>query len=102
MNNRELSRQIQRLNDLIKRTTEASAGNIELQSHWAKYICVLSAGLLENAISELYGEYTRRNSHLNIHSYVSTLLEGIQNANCQKLLDVAYRFNKTWGEELEE
>ena len=100
MINRELSRQIQRLDDLIKRTTEASAGTLELQSHWAKYICVLSAGLLENAITELYGEYTRRKSHGNIHSYVSSLLEGIQSANCQKFIDVTSRFNKMWGEEL--
>jgi len=39
---------------LIKRTNEVAKGDIELQSHWAKYICVLCSGLLENAIQEFY------------------------------------------------
>lgn len=49
MNNREIARQLQSLRDLIKRTSQACGGDVEMQAHWARYLCVLSAGLVENA-----------------------------------------------------
>ena len=59
MKNQEVSRQLQRLQSLIKRTNAASRGDIEMQAHWAKYLCVLSAGFLENALKEIYAEFVR-------------------------------------------
>ncbi len=54
MRNRNINLQLQQLNSLFRNTSSASSGNIELQAHWAKYLCVLSAGLIENALSEIY------------------------------------------------
>lgn len=78
MRNRELSRQIQQLNALITRTDQASAGDVEMQSHWAKYICVLSAGLLENALPELYAEYAQGSASPAIALYVRTSVSKIR------------------------
>lgn len=96
-----MSRQLQRLNSLIGKITGASIGDIELQSHWAKYLCVLCAGFLENALTEIYTEYAEVSANKAVASYVSRQLERIQNANAQKLLETTYQFKKTWGEALE-
>lgn len=101
MKNRELSRQLQRLNNLIARADEAANINLELQAHWAKYLCVLCAGFLENSIAEIYAEYARVCGNEAVAGYVARQLERIQNPNSQNLLNTTYQFKKTWGEALE-
>lgn len=100
MQNREISRQIQQLHSLIARTYQASADDIEMQSHWAKYICVLSAGLLENALSELYAEYAQKVASAAVASYVRTSISKIQNPKTIKFIETAGTFKKEWADEL--
>jgi hypothetical protein len=101
MQNREIAIQFQRLQDLIKKSDEATAGNIELQAHWAKYLCVLSAGLLENAIKEIYMEYARKQVSRPIANFISSILSPIRNPKSQKFLEIATAFNPVWKDELE-
>ncbi|MCA1565536.1 MAG: hypothetical protein LC803_07845 [Acidobacteria bacterium] len=101
MHNREIARQFQRLHDLVKKSDEATAGTIELQSHWAKYLCILSAGLLENAIKEIYIEYAQNQVSRPIANFISTLLSPTRNPKSQKFLEIAAAFNPTWKDELE-
>ena len=46
MKNIEVIRYQQRLDDLFKKIV-AFAEDIELQSHWARYLCILVSGFLE-------------------------------------------------------
>jgi len=101
MHNREIARQLQRLHDLVQKSGEATAGAIELQSQWAKYICVLSAGLLENAIKEIYIEYAQNQVSRPIANFISTLLSPIRNPKSQRFLEIAAAFNPDWKDELE-
>jgi hypothetical protein len=55
MRNRDLARQKQVLDELIAKTRNATGGDVEMQSHWAKYLCVLVAGFLENALANCTG-----------------------------------------------
>ena len=100
MRNQELSRQIQQLYALITRTDQASAGDIEMQAHWAKYICVLSAGLLENALTELYTEYAQGAASEAVAAYVRANISKIQNPKTSRYVEIASTFKKEWGEEL--
>jgi len=100
MHNREISRQIQQLNALIARTDQVTVGDIEVQSHWAKYICVLSAGLLENALTELYTEYAQGAASEAVSAYVRANLSKIQNPKTSRFVEIASTFKKEWGEEL--
>ena len=101
MRNKELFRQIQRLKSLINRSQEACGDNIEMQSHWAKYACVISAGVIENAIKEIYIEYAQKMVSKPIANYVSSQLGQIRNPKTQKFLDVAAAFKLEWKSELE-
>lgn len=101
MHNREIARQFQRLQDLVKKSDEATAGAIELQAQWAKYLCILSAGLLENAIKEIYIEYAQNQVSKPIANFISSLLSPTRNPKSQKFLEIAAAFNPAWKVELE-
>lgn len=103
MKNREISRQLQQLNTLFQSTREATGDNIELQSHWARYLCVLAAGLLENALVELYSKYTDTQSSEYVTNFVVSKLGlgRIQNPKTERFLSVAGTFKLQWRTELE-
>jgi hypothetical protein len=97
----ELSRQLQKINWLIQQTSNASAREFELQSHWGRYLCILVAGFLENAIGEVYSEFTQRAASKPVANYASAILVTIQNPKAQRFLETARAFKQEWAEELE-
>ncbi len=101
MQNREIAKQVQRLNYLIKKTDEACAENLELQAEWAKYLCILSAGFLENALKAIYIEFAQGKVSKPIANYVSSTISPLRNPKTQRFLDIANAFNPTWRDELE-
>src|SRR5262245_29231914 len=101
MKNALLVRQLQRLNWLIDNTRRASGDHLELQAHWGRYLCVLVAGFLENAIGEIYSEYARRAASEPVAKYVASIVLRIQNPRTQRFVETAQAFKPEWGEELE-
>ena len=101
MRHRELQAQLDRLESLLDRTDEATGGNIELMGHWGRYLCVLVAGLLENALREVYSSYVRRVARPPVANYSSRTLESISNPKANRFIETASGFNEEWAEELE-
>ena len=101
MRNRELSSQLQRIQSLFKKIKGIPADDLELNAHWAKYLCVLCAGFLEDSMPQLYGDYAKSSANTAIASYTFSQLNHIQNPKTQKFIDVTNLFNKSWGEALE-
>ncbi len=101
MQNHELNKQLRKIEKLIADTTSVSSGNLEIQAHWAKYICVLSAGFLENAISIIYISFVENAASKPVVNYTSKKLAKIQNPKTAKFLEVAKSFKEEWYEDLE-
>jgi hypothetical protein len=101
MRHLELVRQSRRISELFAKTSVASTEDLELQAHWAKYLCILISGLLENSVELLYSEYTRQTSDPAVHRFVTKQLERVLNPNDEALLKVAGSFRKDWRDELE-
>ena len=97
MRNRDLSRELSRLNDLIKRTTFATE-DIELQGHWGRYLCVVAAGFVENGLQTIYSDYAVNSASGPVARYVNSRLESVYNPNAQRFIDVAGSFNVAWRE----
>jgi pantoate kinase len=100
MKNQEIVRQLQRLRALMKNAM-AQTTDISLQSAWARFFCVLAAGLLENAISEIYTEYVVRVASPEAANYAVSRLARIQNPNTEKFVETAHAFSHSWGLALE-
>lgn len=101
MVNPRLSSQLQRLRDLFARADTACGGDVEMLSHWAKYLCVLCAGFLENAISDVYGEFVRNAASKPVADYAVTTLSRIQNPKASRFIETARYFKSSWADELE-
>jgi hypothetical protein len=100
MKNGEISRQIQSLEALIKKAA-ASTKDVELLSHWARYLCVRTAGLVEKGIQEIYTEFVERTSAPQAANYARSRLKTIQNPNASKITVVAHSFDSHWAVALE-
>lgn len=102
MKNIELNRQAQKIKDLIKSTQNSTGDNFELQGHWGKYLCVLSSGFLENAISEVYIGFVDNSSSPQVASFAGSTLKKIQNPKAKKFVEIASMFKKEWGQGIED
>ena len=101
MRNRELAAQLDSLKSLLDRTDEATGGDIELVGHWGRYLCVLTAGFLENALAEIYSQYVRDAASPAVANFATRRLEGILNPKSGRFVDTANSFRKRWGEDLD-
>jgi hypothetical protein len=100
LKNTELRSQASRISDLLAKAPSATGGDIELQAHWARYICVLAAGFLENALFEVYAAVIRTGSNPAVASFAVSRLEKISNPKASRFIDTATAFKAGWGEEL--
>lgn len=101
MENLELIKQYKKLVKLIDNTSTSTHGDLELQGHWGKYLCVLVSGFLENAISAVYTDFVSQAASAHVIQYTQKNLDKIQNPKSYRFVAVAYQFKKDWGEELE-
>src|SRR5881392_1262524 len=100
MKNVEIAAQLQRLRSLMA-AAMAATPDLTLRSAWARYFCVVTAGILENAIAELYGEYVVRTSAPSVANYAISRLSRIQNPKAEKFVETARAFNKGWADALD-
>jgi len=74
----------------------------EIQSDFARYLCVLVAGYMEQATQELALAWCRRQSSESVQRYVGKQLDRLQNVNGPKLLQTVGAFSDQWRRELED
>ena len=101
MQDRELIRQFQALDSLFQKIPIACGGDIEMMSHWAKYLCVLSAGFIENALKEIYGSFIKGAASEPVAQFANSALFRIQNPKTYIFIKTAKAFKKPWAEKLE-
>ena len=99
MKNRELIRYKQQLDDLFKQISSLPVDS-EIQSHWAKYLCVRVSGFLEISVRALYSDYAKRKAAPFVANYVEKQLSSFQNPNMEKILNITRAFNPEWADEL--
>jgi hypothetical protein len=102
MKNPSLHAQKQRLDHLFARVKEVAdaASDPELQSHWARYLCILVAGFLETSVHAIYASYAREQSSPSVAKFVAEKLRRERNMNMETILRIARSFSVQWAEEL--
>ncbi|MDE2861467.1 MAG: HEPN domain-containing protein [Chloroflexota bacterium] len=102
MRNRELASQLDSLKSLLAVTDTATGGNIELVGHWGRYLCVLTAGFLENALREVFSEFVRNAASPQVASFATRRLERISNPKSGRFIETAQSFDFVWASDLED
>ncbi len=97
----ELNKQYQKLDYLFKKVSDASDSDIEMMSHWAKYLCVLSAGFIENALREVYSDFVKNASSKPVAQFTNSVISKVRNPKTQKFVEVANAFKNEWADELQ-
>lgn len=99
MNNQEIAKRKQALDALYSKVSKLT-DDLELQSHWARYLCVLTSGFMEQSIRTIFAEYARRQAGPHVGNYVSDQLRAFQNAKMEKIFGLVRQFNPAWEEEV--
>jgi hypothetical protein len=100
MKNRKVIERKQKLDHLFEQTKYLPE-NAAIQSHWARYLCVLISGFIENSVSAIYSEYAGRVASPHVANYVDNQLRRFQNPNMERILQLTRSFNRQWAENLE-
>jgi hypothetical protein len=68
----------------------------EILSHWARYLCVLTSGLLEHSMRAMLSEYVEKRAHPTVARYVQQHLDRVTNLNEENLGQLLGRFSGQW------
>lgn len=96
----EVARQRQQLDATFKRAAGLGA-DAELLSDFARYLCILVSGFLEQAVVELLLEYVRKHSDNRVQLHVEQRLRQLTNLKAQRLTEVLGSFDPDWRRDLE-
>jgi hypothetical protein len=100
MSDKEILRYKRQLDDLFDKVSNLDS-DPEMQSHWAKYLCIRVSGFLEVAVSTIYKKYAKDKAAPFVVNYVEKQLSSFQNPKMEKILNITKSFNPKWAEELE-
>lgn len=92
---------IVRLHDRLDRLFQrvASIDDDELKAHWARYLCILTCGYLENSIKAVFGQFASKQSSPRVQRYVERHLDGLKNPGHEKIAQLVGAFDARWSEE---
>ncbi|MFX0200343.1 MAG: HEPN domain-containing protein [Candidatus Hodarchaeota archaeon] len=95
MRNLEIVRYKRKLDHLFQQV-ELLSDQIELQSHWARYLCILVSGFLETATRAILAKYARDTASPKVANYVEGKLREFQNPKMGKILELIRLFSPEW------
>jgi hypothetical protein len=75
--------------------------DVELQSQLARFLCVLSSGLIEQAVIQTLTSYAQRRSHPDVARYVGASVARLWNAKFEDILTVLGHFSPVWRDHFE-
>lgn len=96
---REVAAMQARLDATFQRVESLSSVDLEVRSDFARYLCILVSGFVENAVTALTIGYCRERSHPTVANYASTQLSRLQNLNSERLTQVVGAFEREWRED---
>lgn len=102
MRDRDLIRQVDLINNLIKEAGSLAYENEFLQSHLSGYICIRVSGYFENAVSSIVYAYAKNRSHKHIAAYVDKTISRLTNINSVKLKEIVGSLSPDLRQKLED
>jgi len=99
MKNQKINSNKQKLDHLFDKVKDFSADTY-LQSHWARYLCILVSGFLETSVRIIYREYAKNKAIQQVGNFVEGKLEDFQNPKMEKIIQLTGLFSKEWENEL--
>jgi len=87
-----------RIDNLFKRVGTIDPAD---QGEWSKYLCVLTAGFIEESLRVLLLEYAKTKSSPVIQRYVEKKVGYITNCKTERIVEVLNEFDVKWATKFE-
>ena len=100
MKNPDVHKHKQRLDNLFQQVENLPEDAPEIRAHWARYLCVLTCGFIEQSVRAVYTAYAAEVANPKVASYVAAHLERTPNPNMGVILQIAGQFSPEWKSEL--
>ena len=88
-----------RLNSLY--TVAGKQQDIVVQSQLARYLCILTLGLVEQSMQTFGSQYAEHHSRVEVSAYVSQAVSYVQNPNFERVRQFCAAFDDKWREQFE-
>ncbi|MGH8469451.1 MAG: HEPN domain-containing protein [Gammaproteobacteria bacterium] len=98
--NRDVAAMRARLDAAFLRVSKLPHDDLEIRSDFARYLCILVSGFIENAVTVLATAYCRERSQAPVGNYAGSQLGRLQNLNSERLGQVIGAFERSWRDEL--
>lgn len=73
---------------------------MEMRAHWARYLCVLSAGFVETGVKAIFDDFVQAKASEPVAKFASSQIRQIQNPKTKRILEIAGSFKDDWKEAL--
>ena len=90
-----VQREKQKLDNLF--TKIESVEEMELKSHWARYLCVLTSGYIENSVRYIISDYSNNKASQPLANFVQRKIRMVTNLKKNNIVDLLNSFNPEWG-----
>jgi hypothetical protein len=97
----EVERQKRRLDATFQRAS-GIRDDAEALSDFARYLCVLVAGFLEQAVIEIALEHVKVHSHISVQRHVEQRLRQFTTAKAERIIQLLGSFDPDWRSDLED
>lgn len=89
------------LDATFARASKIDTGEIELRADFARHLCVLVSGFIDQTVKIYTVEYVRKRSSETVANHVSQSIVNLTNLKPQKLINHLLSFDPKWKPELE-
>jgi len=97
----DVSREKQKI-DHVFSLTDTIQPDEELMSHWAKYLCVLTSGFVENSLRSILAQFVVARSSSEVANYVESKIRSITNLSEERVYQLLRSFSSDWGDKFRE
>ena len=90
------------LDATFSRASRIDVGEIELRADFARHLCVLVSGFIDQTIKNYTIEYVRKRSSETVTNHVSQSIINLTNLKAEKLKNHLLSFDSRWESDLEQ
>ena len=90
------------LDATFARASKIDLGEIELRADFARHLCVLVSGFIDQTVKNYTVEYVRKRSSETVTNHVSKSIVNLTNLKAEKLITHLLSFDPNWKTALEE
>lgn len=89
-----IHREKQKLDNLFVNIKDVE--EMEMKAHWAKYLCVLTSGYIENSIRHIISDYASNKAAPPLANFIQRKIKRVTNLKHKNIISLMEEFDENW------